>query len=81
MNDSEDSRFENVRLEVLREVDKIRGGIEKDVADIRNDVGNHVTEVKNDIKNLKWFFGIAFAALFGVFSIMLGVLAYLANTP
>lgn len=72
-------RFENMRLEVLREVDEIRNGIDRDVAAIRDSVGNDLTEIKSDVKNLKWIFGIALGALFTIFSIMLAIVAALAN--
>lgn len=78
-SDDGNARFEKMRLEVLREVDQMVGDIGQDVSDIRKDMSNHVTEVKNDIKNLKWFFGIAFAALFSIFSLILALVASLAN--
>ena len=79
MADEEDSPFETMRLKVLREVDEIRNDMQKDISDLRTEVSNDVTEVKNDVKNLKWIFGIALAALFAIFSTMLGVMAYLGN--
>lgn len=68
-----------MRLKVLREVDEIRNNMQGDISDLRTEVSNDMTEIKNDIKNLKWFFGIAFAALFAIFSIIAALMAYLAN--
>lgn len=75
----DDSRFEKMRLEVLREVDSIRNNMQQDVSDVRTEVSTDVAEIKNDIKNLRWFIGIAFSVLLTIFSLILAIMAYLAN--